>query len=242
MMWGISWVSSVTVLHEMAGFSSYPYATSPASKYEERAKRFNWAFKNGRGYDERKSPTFPDVVRGIVRGVDVCPAFSKPSVLVPIPRSGSSRVSFQPDACAWPVLELAQALVAGGHRVELLLDRPVPIRRSSDGVDRVSVEEHATSVRTRIEPGLLAARIVLLDDLLVRGTQAIACMLALRRSGYTGVIESYFVHQSVAPHPTPDQRKPFLRHRLLWEEGQRLARRLEAGFWREQLPSSAARW
>lgn len=134
----------------------------------------------------------------------------------------------------WPVEALANALVgvgAGDHAVELLLDRPVPIRRSSDGPERVSVDEHADSVRVQIADRMRDERVVLLDDLLVKGTQAMACMIALRRAGHTGPIEAYFVHQSIAPNPTDDQRQPFLEHRILWAEGQRLARRIEVGCW-----------
>ena len=103
--------------HEIQAFSSFPYASAPTDEYEERAKHFCFCFKNGRGCPE-KHPTFDDVVRFIVGGLANCPAFGEPSVLVPIPRSGNSRESFDRDACAWPALALATALATGGdHHV-----------------------------------------------------------------------------------------------------------------------------
>lgn len=188
--------------------------------------------KNGRGGSPRR-PTFADVVKFIVADVEGCPVFAAPSVLAPIPRSGSSRESFEPGACTWPTKELAGALAASsGHRARQLLERRTPVHRSSDGPGRVSVEEHLASLVAHVESELLGARLVLLDDLLVMGTQAVAGVVALRRAGYVGPIEAYFVHQAIAPNPKPSQRLPFLTHRITWQEGHWLARRTEVGRWR----------
>lgn len=220
------------------GFSSYPYAKSPTCDYETRAKDFNWAYKNGRGGNSW-APTFADVIYNIVRDLPMCPAFTTPSVLVPIPRSGSSRDSFDQHACTWPNHALAEALTrgAGGHVMAELVERPKAIRRSSDGATRVPVKEHVASLRAQVVAHLLTSRIVLLDDLLVKGAQALACVIVLRRAGYIGPIEMYAVHQAIAPYPTNDQREPFLRHRITWNEDQPLPRRVETGAWR---PSNRA--
>lgn len=113
-----------------------------------------------------------------------------------------------------------------------LLDRPTPVARSSDGPVRVSVVDHVASLRVHVDEELLTARLVLLDDLLVKGTQALACFLALRRAGYVGPIEAFFVHQAIAPNPTPEQQRPFLCHHITWREGDHLPDRIEVGFWR----------
>lgn len=217
---------------EIAGYSSFPYARAPETKLEQRAKPFNWSFKNGRGCPP-KAPTFADVLRIIVADVARCPAFAAPRVLVPIPRSGSSRTSFDPDGYTWPCEQLAHAIAeAGGdHAPTLLLERGTRVRRSSDEPERVSVAEHVASLRVRVDPQHRSTPLVLLDDLLVKGTQTIACVLALRAAGYTGSIEAYFVHQAVAPHPTSEQRRRGQVHRIVWTDGERLARRSDVKRW-----------
>lgn len=217
--------------HELLGCSSFPYATSPTSDIETRAKQFSHAFKNGRGYP-KKSFTFANVVEAIVKHAAGCPALAERSVLVPIPRSGNSRPSFLEDACAWPVEDLAQALAGTGHKLERLLERRTPVARSSDSKQRIPVEEHVSSLSARAPANLRNARLVLIDDVLTRGTQAMAAMLTLRRAGYQGVIQGYFVFQTIAPDATQEQRGLALQHRITWQHGQRLARRVELGSWR----------
>jgi hypothetical protein len=213
------------------GYSNYPFTNSPEGKYETRARHFNFCFKNGRGCMP-KQPTFADVVNLIVKQASQCPAFAAPSVLVPIPRSGSSRASFAADACPWPNKQLAEAFAGTRNVVAQLLERAMPLSRSSDGATRVPVDEHVGSLHVRIDRALRSARIVLIDDNLTKGTQSIACLVALRRAGYIGPVEAFFVSQTIAPNPAPEQREPFLRHYITWMEGQRLARRVERGQWR----------
>ncbi len=116
--------------------------------------------------------------------------------------------------------------------MELLVERATPIRRSSDSRTRVPVREHASSLHVRVTPGLLPARIVLLDDMLVKGAQALACFIELRRAGYTGPIEAYAVHQAIAPNPTKNQREPFQCHHIAWSDARPLPHRTDIGVWR----------
>lgn len=205
---------------------------------EERAQEFCFAFKNGRGdrHKHAKCRTFREVLSGIARNAASCPAFTERSVLIPIPRSGSSRRSFEPGACEWPNLELARVLARDGpHEVAQLLERETVVRLSSDkSLGRVPVAEHIASLRVRVEQRLLPERLVLLDDVLTKGTQAMASFLTLRRAGYTGPIVAFFVHQTVAPRPTKMQRQPFLVHSITWVEGQHFAQRSEISCWRDQ--------
>ncbi|MDC0667832.1 phosphoribosyltransferase [Nannocystis radixulma] len=208
--------------------------SNPESEYERRSQKFNWSFKNGRDHPP-KGWTFADVVNFIVEDVTHCPVFAEPCLLVPIPRSGSSRESFDPHAVAWPAEALARALASRtGHRFAQLLRRERPVGRSSDGLQgRVTVKDHLASMRVEVEAEHLEARIVLLDDMLTLGTQSMACLRALRLNGHLGPIEAYFVHQTVAPYPTPEQRARFLCHRITWADGERLAQRVETGRWRQ---------
>jgi hypothetical protein len=204
----------------------------PVTDFEIRSRSFSFSFKNGRG-NPPNHRTFADVVARIVREAAPCPAFQERSVLVPIPRSGSSRESFDRDAVIWPTEPLAHAIAkSSGHRVAHLIHRHRPVPRSSDGPQgRVSVMEHLASMRVSVEPALFEEPIVLLDDQLTKGTQSMACLRALRRAGYLGPIQAYFVHQTVAPRPNQEQRDPFLCHRITWVQGAPLAQRVEIGRW-----------
>ena len=118
-----------------------------------------------------------------------------------------------------------------GYPVEQLLSRAKRVPCSSGSSTRVSVAEHLNSLAVQSSPDLRSARLILLDDCLVKGTQAMAGFRALRIAGYTGPIEAYCVHQDLAPNPMPQQRVPFLTHSITWKEGARLAQRAEIGCW-----------
>lgn len=220
-------------LHELVAFSSFPYTNSPISEYEERARQFAFSFKNGRGCPP-KHPAFADVVRFIVADIADCPAFAQPCIIVPVPRSGNSRKSFERGAPSWPCIHLAEALVSRDvRRVFSLLERQTPVERSSDGSKRISVDEHLLSMKAVLRPDFLSSRLVLVDDLLTRGTQMIAALLTLRRAGYSGPIAAYCVHQTIAPAPLTEQRSPYLKHTISWHDGQFLASRADHGRWRQ---------
>ena len=115
----------------------------------------------------------------------------------------------------------------------MLLERKTRVRCSSDGPDRVTVREHIESIQVHDDSQHRSAPLVLIDDMLVKGTQTMASVIALRSAGYTGPIEAYFVHQTIAPNPVPLQRLLWLVHRIEWMEGDRLATRSEIGRWRD---------
>lgn len=219
--------------HELGAFSVYPYLKDPQEYVYVRAREFFYAFKNGRSY-RPTDLSFEGVVKAIVHASRTCPVFARPAVLVPVPRSGSSRASFDRDACKHPSLALAQrfAVTLKGLQVHELIGRATPVPRASDTPVRVSVEQHRQSLDIAWRPELASARLVLIDDIVTKGTQLIASMLALRDAGYQGVIEAYCVSQTVAPGPTPNQLLPYLVHRIRWREGSALASRDDLEQWR----------
>jgi hypothetical protein len=223
--------------HELRAYSAYPYSKDARDVYR-RARDFFYAFKNGRSYRPRDL-SFDDVLVAIARAVERCPAFAEPAVLVPVPRSGSSRESFERDACKHPCLALARLLAERTPHlaVQELLARATAVPRASDTPERVSVDQHCQSLRSRplavAQPGPATDRLVLVDDIVTKGTQLMACYLALRRAGHLGPIEAVCVSQTVAPDPGEEQLRPYLEHRIRWREGHALASRDDLGQWRE---------
>ena len=225
-------VNSTTALR---AYSHYPYAPKDDREVYKRDVSFLRAFKNGRRYgyrDERLD--FDGVVRKIAETARLCPAFSEPCFVVPVPRSGSSRESFQPDACEYPCAALAKALAAtlSNVRVAELLSRVQPVTRASDTPGRVTIAQHLESLAVEMPAELAQAKLVLVDDIVTKGTQLAACVRALRQAGHKGPIEAFCVSQTVAPNPTGEQQLPFLRHHISWREGDDHARRVERGQWR----------
>jgi predicted amidophosphoribosyltransferase len=220
--------------HDLSAYSVYPYLKDPKEYVYVRAREFFYAFKNGRSY-RLTALSFEDVVKAIVHASRRCPAFARPAVLVPVPRSGSSRASFDRDACKHPSLALAQqfAQTMKSLAVHELIGRGTPVPRASDTPDRVSVDQHRQSLTIAWRPELASARLVLIDDIVTKGTQLIASMLALRHAGYQGAIEAFCVSQTVAPDPSPTQLLPYLVHRIRWREGNALASRDDLQQWRE---------
>jgi hypothetical protein len=220
--------------HELGAYSVYPYLKDPQEYVYVRAREFFYAFKNGRSY-RPTNMSFEEVVKAIAHASRTCPAFARPAVLVPVPRSGSSRASFDRDACRHPCLALAQRLAQSMKKLEVheLIGRSTPVPRASDTPVRVSVDQHRQSLTIAWRPELAGARLVLIDDIVTKGTQLIASMLALRDAGYQGVIEAYCVSQTVAPGPTENQLLPYLVHRIRWREGNALASRDDLDQWRQ---------
>jgi transcriptional regulator with XRE-family HTH domain len=118
-------------------------------------------------------------------------------VLVPVPRSRASRDV--PDR-EWPALRLAQEIAATGTglSVQRLFARTKKIRQSSiKGSKRPSVREHMQTLAFAEEN--LPPAIVLIDDVVTRGTTMAACAKLLREAGWPGAVEALAVAYTKAP-------------------------------------------
>lgn len=99
--------------------------------------------------------------------------------MVPVPTSAVSK-----PGTVWPALEIAKALVAAGLGCEVvqMLGRRQPMRKSAYTPAAASLddEEHLESLSVH---GSVAVgdRLVLVDDLVTKGTTLFACAMALRR-------------------------------------------------------------
>jgi len=228
-------------VHNLRGYSSYPYTGKPESLLERRARQFFFSFKNGRSYEWRGPPrkhlSFEQVLSAVARSALRSPplqvASGLPLLLIPVPRSGNSRESFGQGAHEWPNLALAQQLaqLRPHFRVEQLLDRQSSVPCASDSKRRPTVGEHLDSLKVTLPQEFFDSRIVLIDDLITRGTQAIACMVALHEQGHRGPIEGYFVSQTIGPKAGPEDRKKHLIHELTWRPGANYPMRVEVGPW-----------
>lgn len=221
----------------LSAYSLYPYTRDDELPEPwQRALSFFYAFKNGRSYTfAGRHKSFEEVLEIIANDARDCPAFSRPCVLVPVPRSGSSRESFAKGACEYPCLALATELTRiAGVRMAELLTRVRPISRASDTRGRTSVDAHRESLQVTFDAELEFARLVLVDDLITRGTQLIACIMVLRQAGYQGGISAFCVSQTVAPSPRPEQLQPYLEHHVSLAEGRDLADREDVKQWREK--------
>lgn len=99
--------------------------------------------------------------------------------LVPVPRSHPTQ-----ETALWPSKEICQELLAQnlGDETLQLLDRTVPIRRSSQsGRDRPTVQEHLPTLKAR-EELLLPPKLLLVDDVVTLGRTLWACATRLRET------------------------------------------------------------
>ena len=220
----------------LRAYSYYPYHRPDARDVYQRAVKYFFAFKNGRDYrssDRRKSQTFDQIVQKLSEKAGRCPVFRHEWTAVPVPRSGSSQKPFSANACEYPCWALAQRLAKDGHVVEArqILHRHKPVSRASDTEGRIPIETHLDSLTVTLHPSLKGAPLILIDDLITRGTQLMACYLALRRAGHEGSVEAFCVSQTVARDPTDEQLEPYLEHLISWRDGWSHANRTDHGQW-----------
>lgn len=101
----------------------------------------------------------------------------------------------------------------------------------------MTIAEHVDSLAVTGE--LPGARIVLLDDLVTKGTQAAACVMVLRAAGFTGMVQGYFVSHTL--HPNRQGRHWWFAqvHKVEWFDGQEYARNWGTGQWKRGSPDDA---
>lgn len=232
--------------HEIVGYSVWPYTNTHSHEpvhVLERSRRYIYAFKNGRAYRSgTRQIEFEAIVADLVVRARDCPAFESQSLLVPIPRSGRSERSFDARAEEYPCRVLAEALaraLPGGHRVAEVFTRRRPLPPSSSAGRRHTLDEHARSLA--LDRRALDARsIVLIDDLVTKGTQSMACAVMLREAGFTGTIAGFYVGQAVHWKQSILQQQPYLVHAIAYTEGDDYPRRTEESAWRD-CPSTVLR-
>lgn len=169
------------------------------SRRRERERKLLYALKNGRDFDGKKGRIAAGLVLANYAQPPANSVLGPDVVLVPVPRSTVPNV-WPPPPADWGGRQLAEALQAAGlaERVHFGLQRVRSVERASAGApaDRPSVAEHMTSLEadvTSLEPG---SSVVVVDDLVTRGTQLMAAARTLENAlgglRVAGFAASYF--------------------------------------------------
>lgn len=123
--------------------------------------------------------------------------------MVPVPTSAVSK-----PGTVWPALEIAKALVAAGHGCEVveMLGRRRPMRKSAyaPAGDRPTIDEHldSLSVHRFVNRG---ERLVLVDDLITKGTTLFASFMALSRLEPSRTIVAFAAMRTLGLQPEIDR-------------------------------------
>ncbi len=130
----------------------------------------------------------PDVLERVAvrcsefRDTEFADFFTPASTLVPVPTSAPARA---PDTL-WPGLSMAEALLGQGlgRNVRKLLVRTVRVPKAhrQSAVDRPRMEELADSLEWRGDLGSNLERIILVDDVVTRGTTFLAAREVIHRA------------------------------------------------------------
>jgi len=196
-------------------YSLFPYSSlhkNDPRHLLERMRKYVLAFKYARG-DDGTGRDFGEIVEDLARQGWPCPAFDGTVAIVPVPpvdlpRPGARNV-------VEPNWVLAQALA---HRLPGAL--AVPLWRRTAGVGWVedqpppSIADHLASLAPTHVPLPACDRVVLVHDLITRGTEVFACAVALRAAGYTGPLAAFVVAQATGRRPGALQLMSCLTHRI----------------------------
>ena len=201
----------------LRAYSVYWYVSSKygPTKQERDLVNVFWNFKNGR---TDVTPSCASTIHQVAADALQCPAFQNSPVVVPIPRSGNSKPSRDPNGDPYPVRTLCGELARNGaaSSSEELLTRAHPLPSSSSSSTRSTMGEQIGSLKAEFQWELVDSPIVLVDDSITQGTQFAAAATVLRNAGYEGGICGFFVTQTVPPSLDPSTRQMYLSHQVKW--------------------------
>lgn len=229
-------------MESIVAYSVFPYLSKNSennginvSKRELRARECFYAFKNGRGTLPTDSLefSFESMLEFLVDDAKRCPAFRHQASLLPVPRSGKSADSYEPDSSLYPCLDLSKELQAAGLGCsEDLLYRSQPRVPSSSGSGnrRPKFGEELASHQLFALPQY--DRVVLIDDSITKGTTMAVAAEVLRRAGYLGEIIGFSVAQTVHPSGKPEHRKAYLEHEIRWNSATEYVKRTDGASWK----------
>ncbi|HZI06405.1 MAG TPA: phosphoribosyltransferase, partial [Archangium sp.] len=124
----------------------------------------------------------------------------------------------------WPAYKLALALFQArlGAKVAPVLRRVKAVKKSnqSKADERTTVDEHIDSLKATVASLADVPRVLLIDDVLTRGSQMIGAMQVLRHAGYEGEIVGFTSAYTIFPE---NPRHLNVRAKVLWREGSRYA-------------------
>lgn len=207
----------------LKAYALAPYYPQGAEETDAhvRFQRLVYALKDGRQWEDR-SGRWRDPAEVIARYLARvgCPALSPDRVLVPMPRKTVTprriRVS------RWPALKLARALCDVGLAagVSKAIRRAIDIRSARENpANRPTIAEHIASLELR--PGRLPypeeQAIVLVDDVVTRGTMLASAAQMIRSTGWHGGIHAFSAAWTRRPGDGDGRLR--VKMRIEWDEG-----------------------
>lgn len=219
----------MTRAHSLTAYALAPYYPRGAEETAAhvRFQQLVYALKDGRQWKNRAGQ-WRDPAEVIARYLarNGCPPLLPDSVLVPMPRKTITPRRVQ--TSRWPALKLARALcdVGLGADVPWVVRRARDVRSARENPrDRPTIAEHIASLELRRQrlPDANQAAIVLIDDVVTRGTMFASAVQMIRSTGWDGSIHAF----SAAWTRRPDDGDGRLRVklRIKWNEGDRYPQR-----------------
>ncbi len=212
-------------LQSLPCFSSHPYIKKDQAR-DQNDKFFQtltYAVKDGDNITVGGKSTDPYlwVVKEYARKCEYLEPDSD-LVLVPVPRSSITPQDYKREH--WPAYKLALALFQArlGAKVSPVLRRVKSVKTSNQSKpdERTTVEEHTQSLKVTVTSLAEVSRVLLVDDVLTRGTQMMGALRALRRAGYKGEVVGFTAGYTIFPDAP---RQLNVRSKVMWREGLRYA-------------------
>ncbi len=188
------------------------------------------AFKNGRAVHESQGGySYKTLVRSIASACQESPLAQQAAdaLWVPVPRSGASEPSFDPQGDKYPCNTLAQQLASriGGRAIELL--DPCRTHRPKKHDVAAGI---ATLRLTRAVPAS-TSNIYLIDDTFVTGATIVACAHVLREHGYRGEVAAFCVGYDVGSHEATMEHRRKVWREIQWTYGSTRPQEVARGSW-----------
>lgn len=205
-------------------YSLFPYSSQHKDDPRhilERMRKYVLAFKYGRG-DDSTGRDFDEIVEDLARQGWACPAFDGTVAIVPVPPldlpRGARRGALASAGGAprvEPNWQLAQALAQRlpDARALQLWERTASVGWVEDQ-SPPALADHLASLAPTGATIPAVDRVVLVHDLITRGTEVFACACALREAGYAGPIAAFVVAQATGRNPGELQLESCLVHRI----------------------------
>lgn len=202
---------------------------APEGEKARRNREIGWAFKNGRAMSKaHRGRPFDALVGRIVRACNTSPLGKRASetLWVPVPRSGESKKSFDPNSDPYPCRTLAAEFAKwiGGSTHEIFnAQRSFRPEKHNTGAALESLKFDGPVPNEPV--------VILVDDTFVTGASLVACAKRLLTEGYRGKIDAFCVAYDIHRRNAKEQHPIKRCFRIDWSAGQRRPNETPLGLW-----------